>query len=135
MVRSSEAGRSAPDFRRQSLQKTIVHDQRWRMKHVADEFRAADLGDPRRTARLVRLAGELAENPDASFPSILDEGQLEGAYRFFSNEAITLEAILAPHIASTWRRAADDVVTLAVHDTTTLSFRAFGQRIGIPPSS
>jgi len=105
------------------------------MKSVADEFRSADLGDARRTARLVRLADQLAEKADASFPAVLDEGQLEGAYRFFSNEAVSLEAILAPHVQAAWGRTADGVVALALHDTTTMSFRAFGQREGIVPSS
>ncbi|MCL2777339.1 MAG: IS4 family transposase [Polyangiaceae bacterium] len=84
----------------------------------------------------MRLANQLSDSPDSSFPSVLNEGQLEGAYRLFSNVAVTLDGILAPHIASTWERTTnDDVVTLALHDTTTMSFRAFGQRKGIVASS
>jgi len=105
------------------------------MNRAAEEFREADLGDPRRKERLLKLAASMAEEPDSSFPEALSERDLEAAYRFFSNKGVSLEAILSPHIDATWRRAASDVVTLALHDTTNMSFRIHGKRVGLIPSS
>jgi hypothetical protein len=105
------------------------------MARIEEEFADAELGDPRRGARLAKLSAKLMERPEESFPTVLDEAGLEGAYRFFSNPAVTLDAVLAPHVAATWRRASHDAVTLALHDTTTLSFRPFGQRADVPTTT
>jgi hypothetical protein len=80
------------------------------------------------------LAEKMSERPDASFPSVLNEAELEGAYRFFSNEAITLEAVLAPHVDATVARLSKEAVTLAAHDTTIMSFRPDGRRTGFGAS-
>jgi hypothetical protein len=51
-----------------------------------DEFGAADLGDVRRTARLVALARQMAKTPHCSFPQSLSPSELKAAYRFFDND-------------------------------------------------
>lgn len=91
----------------------------------------ADLGDERREERLSKLVGKLAEGPDKSLPAALDEAELQAAYRFFSNPAVTPNAILGPHIAATLQRAAEQEVTLAIHDTSTMAFRPDGARSGL----
>ena len=63
---------------------------------VSVEFSDAELGDERLNRRLRLLADRLGERPDASFPKALDDAELEAAYRFFGNERVTPEAILAP---------------------------------------
>lgn len=72
----------------------------------------------------------MAAAPSVSFPKALTESELEGAYRFFGNEKVVSASVLEPHIHQTLKRLADDEVVLAVHDTTTLSFRNEGQREG-----
>jgi hypothetical protein len=98
---------------------------------LAQEMREAQFGDARLSKRLTKLVEKIAQAPDKSFPSLLTDAELEAAYRFFGNEDVTAEAILAPHARATLARMATTPVVLAVHDTTTLSFRADGQRQGL----
>jgi len=100
------------------------------MRAIGEEFAGAEFGDPRRERRLIKFAERMAEKPSASFPSALNVAELEGAYRFFSNPRIQPDKILAPHVERTRMRMGDDAVTLAVHDTSTLSFREEGKRSG-----
>ena len=46
------------------------------------------------------------------------DGELEGVYRLLGNDGVEAEAILAPHIAATLRRANEVSLCLVVHDTT-----------------
>jgi len=102
------------------------------MDHVdwLEEFGGATFGDTRLSRRVVQLAGRMAKRPDTSFPKALDSSELEAAYRFFNNEKVTPDGILEPHVRATVERAGDDVC-LAVHDTTTFSFRPDGEREGL----
>ena len=53
------------------------------------EFGEADLGDVRRTARLVQLATMLGAQPTASLPAAApDWADLKAAYRFFDNDYV-----------------------------------------------
>ena len=88
-----------------------------------DEFGDADLGDVRRTARLVQLASVLGAQPSASLPAATDDpASLKAAYRFFANDYVRAEAMLASHVQSTKRRLQAVEVVLAVQDTTYLDW-------------
>jgi hypothetical protein len=90
---------------------------------IMDEFINAELGDQRLTERLCQLARDLAEQPQVSIPKATGSwGQTCAAYRFFDNEAVQLEDILAPHYERTLQRAATVSVVLAVNDTTSLNY-------------
>jgi hypothetical protein len=91
----------------------------------------AEFGDARLSRRLRRIVEAVQVAPDQSFPSLFDDGQLEGAYRFFNNEAVTPEGILQPHVAATVARMANEPVALVVHDTSTMSFDPEGARRGL----
>ena len=53
------------------------------------EFADADLGDLRRTQRLVQLAHALAQRPGAALPEACGSGaMLKAAYRLFTNDDI-----------------------------------------------
>lgn len=95
------------------------------------EFEAADLGDERLNRRLVSLAGRVADRPGESFPKMLDDAELEAAYRFFGNDQVTPEAILAPHFRQSARRAADVERVIVVHDTTAFEFGGQAKREGL----
>lgn len=87
------------------------------------EFGAAELGDKRRTARLVELAQRLGERPEVSLPQALEHmAALKGAYRFFDNADIAHERVLAPHVLSSIRRMGSQPVVLAVQDTSYLDY-------------
>lgn len=100
------------------------------LDNLTQEYAGATFGDIRLSHRLVLLAGRMAASPASSFPKALTEAELEGAYRFFGNSRISPDAILEPHVRQSLRRLPVGEVALAVHDTTTLSFRDEGQREG-----
>jgi hypothetical protein len=98
---------------------------------LSAEFDGADLGDERLDQRLGLLADCVAERPGESFPKVLDDAELEAAYRFFRNERVTPEGILAPHFRQTARRAAAAPQVLVVHDTTQFEFGGHVKREGL----
>jgi Transposase DNA-binding/Transposase DDE domain len=98
---------------------------------LSSEFADVDLGDGRLNRRLGLLADQVAERPGESFPKALDDAELEAAYRFFGNEAVTPEAILAPHFRQTVRRAQAESEILVVHDTTEFEFGGQTKREGL----
>lgn len=83
-------------------------------------FGAAQLGDPRRTKRLVKLAEQMARDPQASLPQQHEGnwGQTKGAYRFFANPHISAEQMSEPVWHQTRERARQPCVVLLVHDDT-----------------
>jgi hypothetical protein len=90
---------------------------------VVDEFGFASLGDERRTNRLVKLASSLAESPTASFPEALkSQAELTATYRFFDNDQIDAEDILASHTGASLDRLRSVPVVLSVQDTTEFNF-------------
>ena len=86
-------------------------------------FAQTDLGDARRTRRLVHTAARVAQSPSASLPRA-HEGlaDVTGAYRFLNNDAINPQDILGGHRKLTDQAAATHDVILCVQDTTTLDF-------------
>jgi len=95
------------------------------------EMANATLGDPRLSRRLGQIIGQLARRPGMSFPKVFDSAALEAAYRFFGNAAVAPAGILSGHLEATRKRSVEAARVLAVHDTTTLTFRVDGQRRGL----
>lgn len=94
------------------------------------ELGGAELGDERLGRRLKRIASIVAVAPSESFPQLAGtDGELEGVYRFLSNDRVTPDKILAPHIRATRERSGGRDV-LVLHDTTAFTFRQ-GSRVGL----
>lgn len=101
---------------------------------VSQEFGGAQLGDARRNARLVRLARALAKRPEVSLPQALeDPATLKAVYRFFDNEEVKAQDILAPHLASSVGRMREQPVILAVQDTTFIDYAGHRATEGLGP--
>ena len=98
---------------------------------MSEELGDAELGDERLNRRLGILADLVAQRPDAGFPKALDDAELEAAYRFFGNDRVTPEAILAPHLRQSARRACEHQRVLVVHDTTQFEFGGQKKREGL----
>ncbi len=98
---------------------------------LSEELADADLGDARLGRRLGLLADRLAERPGESFPKALDDAELEAAYRFFGNDQVTPEAILAPHFRQSARRAGELPRIIVAHDTTQFEFGGQTRREGL----
>lgn len=90
---------------------------------LSEEFKDTDFGDVRLTRRLMAMVEEAEANPSGSIPERSGtEASTEAVYRFFSNERVTPESILQPHIENTLKRAASVDDVLAIHDTTEFEF-------------
>ena len=99
-----------------------------------NEFKNADLGDKRRTERLIDIAETLGQNPQASFPEACqDRAELKAFYRFFDNDQIEPSAILESHVEATIERASEHKRVLAPQDTTYLDWTAHPSTEGLGP--
>jgi len=105
--------------------------RRERAPLLSEELGGVELGDERLNRRLGILADLVAQRPDAGFPKALDDAELEAAYRFFGNDRVTPEAILAPHFRQSARRARENERVLVVHDTTQFEFSGQKKREGL----
>jgi hypothetical protein len=82
---------------------------------AVEAFGAAELGDPRRTERLVKIAAALGENPSVSLPaSMRNWADTQGMDRFLGHEA----QIMLPHWTATSKEAAERRQVLMIGDTT-----------------
>lgn len=90
---------------------------------AAQEFREVELGDKRRTKRLIRLAEERSVDPNGSIAESCDgKADTKAAYRFLDNDEVGAEAILEGHYRSSIDRAKAEPIVLAVQDTTELNY-------------
>jgi len=98
-------------------------------------FGACQLGDPRRTRRLVRLADQILAHPEGSLPHMLQHPPAYRALCRLANQpAVTHAAVLRPHRQATLEeiRARPGVVLL-IHDTTELDFSGRTTLPGLGP--
>lgn len=108
----------------------VVTDTNWAVHEFAD----ADLGDERRTTRLVELAYALGQHPTAALPEACGTGSmLKAAYRFFDNDAIAPQDILQSHVEATYTRLGAVPVVLAVQDTTEVNWTRHPATQGLGP--
>ncbi len=87
------------------------------------EFALTQLGDPRRTQRLVKIATRLAQSPGGTLPQAMPcWDELKAAYRFFSQPRNTYEQILRPHWERTVAACCEPGEYLLIEDTTHLDY-------------
>jgi len=87
-------------------------------------FGEVELGDKRRTKRLVRIADALVRNPSGSLPAKFNgPGELDAVYHLMKQEEVTHAAVLSSHFGLT-RTALEKTSEYLVvaHDTTELDF-------------
>jgi len=103
---------------------------------ILGEFADVDLGDPRRTQRVLKMVAALARHPDQSLPEALGTSTaLEGAYRLLNNEQVDCDDLLAGHRDQTIDRAEQAREVFVLHDTTTCRFEhADPREIGYLPT-
>jgi len=87
-------------------------------------FGHADLGDARRTKRLVMIADQMALRPGGSLPEKINRPEsLKAMYRLFDCEKVTHETILKPHREVVREEVASRKgFTLVIHDATELEY-------------
>src|SRR5262245_25261409 len=90
---------------------------------AAANFAAADLGDRRRTRRLVVTAERLAQQPEGSLPAHFARDALRAVYRLCNRPEVTHHGVTATHFALTHAQMEDvDGPVLIIHDLTELNF-------------
>jgi Transposase DNA-binding/Transposase DDE domain len=109
------------------LQQLPSTDIQW----LASEMAAGSYGDARLSRRVGLMTEKIARAPELSLPKLLDPAELEAAYRFLANRAVTPAKILEPHVKATLGRMHAAGGCLLVHDTTTVSYRVDGKRKGL----
>lgn len=101
---------------------------------VLDDFSELSLPDARLKRRALRIMERFCQRPEASLPRAMGtEAELEGAYRLLNNPRVKFEDLLAPHVAASWKRAAESDRTwlLSVEDSTELRFNGDLPRKGL----
>jgi hypothetical protein len=90
------------------------------------EFGGCELGDPRRTRRLVKIVHDQSAQPSGSYAQAAGGNRydLKGYYRFLNSarEELNLESLLQTHRTQTIRRMKREATVLIVQDTTELNF-------------
>lgn len=87
------------------------------------EWGGAELGDARRTARVVKMATALAQSPGGTLPDpISNWAELKAAYRLLNNPEITFERLLRSHWTRTQLACSARGEYLLIEDTTELDY-------------
>lgn len=106
----------------------LARRERW----ARQQFGSANLGDVRRTRRLIDLAVRMAGNSSGSIPQQAGgAAAMKAAYRLFASEAVTHAGILQPHIDQTRAQAEALPRVFLVQDTTELNFTGHGHCEGL----
>lgn len=96
---------------------------------IAQELDGIDLGDRRLNQRSQKIVAALAANCEGSINAAMPTwADTQAAYRFFSNEQVTPDEILAPHGAATHARIREQATVLVLQDTTAFNFSAHPAR-------
>ncbi len=97
------------------------------------QFGQCELGDRRRTKRLVQMAQQVANNPSASLPDQTETwSDLKAAYRLFDNPEVTFAAVADGHWQQTCQQPAGRYLILG--DTTELDFGGLRSIEGAGPT-
>jgi hypothetical protein len=109
----------------------VCDPQRWAEAH----FGTADLGDRRRTRRLVALAAQVAANPAGSLPDQTEAwAALKAAYRLLDRPEVTFAAVAAPHWQLTRAAPPPGARALILNDTTEIDFARNRLIAGLGPT-
>ena len=81
-----------------------------------------------------KIASDFARQPTASIPQASQNwAATKGAYRFFDNDAVTMEKILENHRLATIDRIGQEPLVFIIQDTTDLNYSAHPETEGLGP--
>lgn len=98
---------------------------------IIDEMQSCDFGDKRLDRRALIVLKTLAQTSEGQslYSLCASRDEAKATYRFFNNNHISPQQLIAPHIESTLERCKNHKVILHIQDTTELNF---SQREEIP---
>jgi hypothetical protein len=101
---------------------------------IEEEFGSAALSDKRLVDRLMQLGESFFAKPTANIPqACATKAAVKAAYRFFDNDQVSMNAILAPHFEATEQRVRNHEVVLVVQDTSSLNYTSHPETEGLGP--
>lgn len=99
-----------------------------------EEFSSVRFYDQRLKQRLYRIAQDFYGNPQANIPEACgSKAATMGAYRFFTNEKVSMDVLLTAHTEATIERIRQHKVVLAPQDTSILNYTAHPDTPGLGP--
>ena len=102
---------------------------------VEEEFEFAQLPNLSRKKRLLSLTRSFYGQPTESIPGACGgtnaRAEVKGAYRFFEDKRIRMEALLESHCKKTVQRAEEYPVVLAVQDSSSLNYKTHSSTKGL----
>lgn len=100
---------------------------------IKDELQTSNLGDQRLNVRFATLLDQLSSKPNESIPAACGGwADINAAYRFFDNDKVTPEKVLAPHGDATVKRCREHSVVLVAQDTSELELTRPQEKVGGP---
>ena len=82
------------------------------------EVESVDFGDERLDARVAIVLSDLGNRPNLSIPAACKgRAEMQAAYRFFDNDKVSFENVLAPHVQQSLGRMAGHKTVLLVQDS------------------
>lgn len=101
-----------------------------------EEFGQAKLDDERLNKRLLTLARDFYDRPQANLPQACQSrAKTRAAYRFFDHPKITMDKLLQSHYEATIERISQQKIVLVAQDTTSLNYSAHPATVGLGPIS
>lgn len=108
----------------------LLNREQW----AKEQFGESQLGDRRRTRRLVKVAAQMAANSSGSIPQQAgDKAAMKATYRLFAADDVTHEAVCEQHWRQTRAHAGTLSTTFFVSDVCTLSFLGHFKTEGLGP--
>ena len=90
---------------------------------IVNELKTVQLGDKRLNNRFGNILDGLFCTPDKSIPMAFESwSETKAVYRFFENEKVNEDKILAPHIAATLARLKHEETVLLLQDTSEIDY-------------
>ncbi len=89
---------------------------------ITQELERTELGDKRRTKRLIKIVSNLSASPEASVPQASGTwSQTKATYDFWDSPYIKPSMMRQGHLDATVERIAKHQVVLAIQDTTEIN--------------
>ena len=90
---------------------------------IENELKGIEFGDKRLNKRALHLLENASKQPQASLNRMFHtRKEIQGCYRFFSNDLVDETKMIEPHLKMTAERASQNPVVLCLSDTTSLNF-------------
>lgn len=100
-------------------------------KWITEELGRTDLGDKRRTKRLMQIVSNLSANPEASVPQAsVTWSETKATYDFWDSPYLKPYMITKGHQDATKERISQEPVVLAIQDTTELNYTSHKALMG-----